>query len=403
MLHGWVFSMLVDVTAQVMEAAAHVPARQRAGAANVASKRTGEKPPSGNTGVWITRDRPVRTRPPGGVGVSVGWLSCTWVGYFATLDDFKTWCASFFGDTIYLEGRRWRGYEHVFMGEHGFMVGVRYRDGGVLELHADIPATVLEGLRLGRLVALLRSVHLHAHNVTRLDVTLDDWQKVITPEQLRDLTTNPRDRNELVRDDIVTRAKKTKFDSSTGDRGGDTWYLGGTSGDTRLRVYDKHKESAGEVDSIRWELQIRNEPAREALARLIGHIEVRKSSGLSGARALEAIAGGWAAAQLVGFVDFRDRNSDSNISRADRRFWWLALVLDAVKARPERVEPPLTVNRLHDYAVTALPSLLATLADSAPLVVGRSPFDYLRDLVIMGRERRSPRHQLALRSAGVTA
>lgn len=372
--------------------------------ADVTSLVRGVKvPPSGNTGVWITRDRPTRTRPPGGVGVSVGWLSATWVGYFAHLDDFMTWSSSFFGELIYMEGRRWRGYDHVFMGEHGLMVGTRYRDGGVLEVHADIPATLLEGLRLGRLVALLRSVHLHAQNVTRLDVTLDDWQKVITPEALRFLTTDPADRNKLFRDDIVTRAKQTKYDSSTGDRGGDTWYLGGTSGDTRLRVYDKYKESQGEVDAIRWELQLRNERAREALAQLIAVIDARKADGLSGARALEATAGDWASRQLVGFVDFRDRNSDSNVSRADRRFWWLALVTDAVKARPERVEPLLTVERLHDYGLKCLPSLLATLAYSAPLVVGRSPHDYLRDLLCVGLERLSPRHKLALRSAGVFA
>ncbi len=380
LLSFWVVFVVADVTSLVRGAGA---------------------PPSGNTGVWITRDRPTRTRPPGGVGVSMGWLSCTWIGYFAVLDDFMTWAGSFFGELIYLEGRRWRGYEHVFMGEHGLMVGTRYGDGGVLEVHADIPATLLEGLRLGRLVALLRSVHLHAKNVTRLDVTLDDWQKVITPEELRLLTTDPNDKNKLVRDDIVTRAKQADYRSSTGTRGGDTWFLGAPSGDSRLRVYDKFKESEGEVDSIRWELQLRNERAREALAHLIGYIDARRDAGLSGVRALEAAAGSWASVQLVSFVDFRNRNSNSNVSRADRRFWWLGLVLDAAKARPERVEPPLTVDRLHDYAVSALPSLLATLADSAPLVVGRKPFDYLRDLLLMGRERRSPRHQLALRSAGI--
>lgn len=314
-----------------------------------------------------------------------------------------TWGRSFFGGLVYSEGRRWRGYEHVFDGEHGLRAGIRHRDGGVLEVHLDVPAAVLEGLRLGRLVALLRSVMRHAHNVTRLDVTLDDWQKVITPLELHLLTSDPEDRNRMNRDDIVTRAKQTDFRSSTGEKGGDTWYLGGTSGEVRLRVYDKARESRGEVDAIRWELQLRDDRARDALAHLVAHIDSRAQSGVSGARALEAVAGGWASAQLVGFVDFRDRNTDTNVSRADRRGWWIALVLDAVKARPERVEPALTVQRLHDYAYSALPSLLATLADSAPVVLGRTPFDYLRDLMLLGRERRSPRHVLALRSAGVAA
>lgn len=386
-------------------------------------------PPSGNTGVGITTggtscSLPAsegRSRPPGGIGISIGWLSATWVGYYNTPDDFLAWASSFFTAGLeYMEGRRWRGYDHTWLGEHGLMVGMKWRgqaapslvpgvpmpvDRAVLEVHLDVPATCLEALRLGRLVALLRSVNLHAHNVTRLDVTLDDWCKVITPAALAALTTCPDDRNTLVRDDIVTRAKTVKFESSAGDkRSGDTWYLGSTKGEQRLRVYDKFKESEGAVNAIRWELQLRDVWAKDALARLVGYIDQRKESGLSGVRALEAVAGSWAAVQLTYFVDFRDRNTDSNISRADRRFWWAALVMDATKSgKIERVDPPLTVARLHDHAYSNMLSLIATLADSAEAVLGMRPGEWFAEIVRLGRERRSPRHKLALRSAGVAA
>lgn len=374
-------------------------------------------PPSGNTGVGITtggtpcslpaseglnRAALRAARPSDGLGVGIGWLSCTWRGYFATLDDFKVWAASFFGDLVYCEGRRWRGYDHVFMAEHGVMVGSRYGDGAVLEVHLDVPATVLEGLRLGRLVALLRSVHLHAHNVSRLDCNLDDWSKVMTPGVLYALTTNS-DRT-LNRDDIVTRAKTARLLAGVGDRGGDTWELGSSQGEVKLRVYDKEAESAGELPVVRWELQMRGDWARSALAALVGYIDAQKvAQNISGARAFEAVAGAWCASWLVRFVDFRDRNSDSNIARADRRFWWAALVLNAHKARIERVEPPLTVERLHDHAYRNLASLLATLADSSKAVTGMSPTEWFSQLVGLGRERRSPRHILALRSLGVPA
>ena len=133
--------------------AAYVPlrsaARLRAGGAAYVPALDGTLPPSGNTGVGITtggtpRSLPAsegpnraarrRVRPDSGLGAGVGWLSCTWKGYFASLDDFMTWAGSFFGGLEYCEGRRWRGYDHIFMGEHGLMVGVRW-DADRLEVH----------------------------------------------------------------------------------------------------------------------------------------------------------------------------------------------------------------------------------------------------------------------------
>ena len=361
-------------------------------------------PPSGNTGVGITTG--LRSRPADGLGVSLGWLSATFLGYFASPDDALAWASSFFGPIEYAEGRRWRGYDHTWMGEHGLHIGMRWVMGERLEVHLDIPATVLEALRPGRLVALLRSLHLHAHNVTRLDAALDDWCKVQTPAGLRELTTAPDDRNTLVRDDIVTRAKQTDFQSSTGKKGGDTWYLGARKGkgETLLRVYDKFKESEGETDCIRWEIQLRDVKARAALAQLVGYIDAQKKvTGMSGARVLEKVMGGWVASLLVSFVDFRDRNSDVNVSRAGRRFWWAALVLDANKAKFERVEPPLTVQRMHEHAYSNMLSMLAALADSAEVALGLRPGEWFEHVVRLGRERLSPRHKLALRAAGVLA
>lgn len=413
--------MVADVTSLVKSSRrtpAVSPLRDDGGRGGV-RRGAGVEPPSGNTGVGITRVRPAR--PESGLSAGVGWLSCTWKGYFASLDDFMTWAGSFFGDLLYCEGQRWRGYEHVFLGEHGVRVGARYVgaagapaegdegrrvpvDKAVLEVHLDVPATVLEGMRLGRLVALLRSVHLHAHNVTRLDCNLDDWMKVIMPADLHALTCDPADRSRLRRDDLVTRAKSARFLAGVGARGGDTWELGSSQGEVKLRVYDKEAESEGELPVVRWELQMRGDWARSALASLIERLDVQKEKQkLSGARAFEFVLGGWVASWLTGYVDFKDRNSDSNISRADRRFWWLSLVLNARKASVERVDPPLTVERLHEYAMRSLASLVATLCDSSHVVAGVSAEDYLLALYAEGVRKRSPKHVLALRSAGVAA
>lgn len=353
----------------------------------------GAKPPSGNTGVDST-ERRTRPRPAEGIGVSLGWLSCTWVGYFATLADFTAWSEAFIGELV-PACRRWRGYDVVYAGLHGVLLGVRVRDCGSLELHLDVPAAVLEGMPLDALEAFLLAVAFHAQNVSRCDLTLDDWCKVIRPFDLDVLTSGGPDPYALNKDNVVTRAKESTFLRSKGPTGGDTWYLGGSKGDARMRVYDKARESGGEIDAIRWELQLRGDRAKDAVVLLA--MEARSRGGL------DAVMGSVIADQFVRFVDFRDRSQDKNSGRCPRLGWWSALVLDAKRARPVVVAPPLTVERMHDYAQLALPSWLATLADSAAVVAGVSPETWLLSMLKAGRKKRSPRHRLALQSAGVTA
>jgi hypothetical protein len=325
--------------------------------------------------------------------VSLGWLTCTWVGHFASLVDFLNWSEAFVGELFPVQ-RRWRGYEVVYEGAHGVLLGVRERDSGHLELHLDVPAAVLEGMDLEALQAFVLYVGWYAQNVTRCDLTLDDWAKVITPLELDVLTSGADDPYALNKAQCVTRVQQSTFLRSKGPKGGDTWYLGGSKGDARLRVYDKARESLGEVDAIRWELQLRGDRAKDAVVMLAFESHARGDD-------LGAVMGEVIQQQLVRFVDFRNREQDSNISRCDRLYWFCALVEGAEKARPVVVKPPLTVERMHDYAESALPSWLATLADSAPLVVGASPELWILSMLDEGRRKRSARHSLALRSAGV--
>ena len=404
LLHSWVFLVVSDITALVgglSRAAAKSAVRDER---KPAGGRDDVRPPSGNTGVEITRDVPRRPRPDDGVGVSVGWLSCTWVGQWDTVKAFTDWAAAFVGELAPVS-RRWRGYDVVYVAEHDVLLGVRERECGALELHLDVPASVLENMTHDALYAFLLFVANYALNVSRCDVTLDDWMKLVTPADLDALTSGGADVYALNKELCVTRAEQSQFIRSKGPKGGDTWYLGGTSGEARLRVYDKSRESGGEVDAIRWELQLRGDRAKDAVVSLAleAHIKAGGDVGLrdAGGAELAGYMGEWAAQQLVRFVDFRDRSADSNITRCPRLRWWTALVLNAEKARPVVVAPPVTVERMHKYADTAFPSWLATLADSAAGVKGLSPEEWLSEMVDRGRERRSPRHALALLSAGV--
>lgn len=318
--------------------------------------------------------------------MSVGWLSCTWVGHHADLEGLLGWLAGL-GIDLLLSGRRWRGYDTVYAGEAGLLLGVRMRPEGI-EAHLDAPASVLEGMSHERLHALLWDVAAHARNVTRVDVTLDDWDKRRTPWDLELLTSGADDPYTLNKAQMVTRAEQSDFRRSKGPTGGDSWYLGSSKGEARLRVYDKARESRGEVDCIRWELQLRGDSAKAAVVRLV----------LGGKGGTAQNMGVWAGAELVRFVDFRDRAADSNVTRCPRLDWWAELVGGASRARPVVVPAPMTAERLHTHARFALPSWLATLADTAPKVTGQSPEQWMLDMLQRGRRNRSARHTLALRA-----
>ena len=384
--------MVVDVTSLVKgrAAAAQELSAVREGRSSAGAGDT--LPPSGNTGVEITKVP--RPRPAGGLAVSLGWLSCTWVGEWLEIRDFLNWSEIFLGE-LHQVPRRWRGYDTVYQGHHGVLAGFRWRDGEILEVHVDVPATVLESLEHEAFLAFLERVAFYALNVSRADLALDDWDKCITPWELETLTSGADNPYELNKESLVTRVSQSDFRRSKGPTGGDTWYLGSSKGDARLRVYDKARESAGEVDAIRWELQLRGDRAKDAVVAL--YYESVTRGGLS-----EGLA--WVvSSQLVRFVDFRDRSQDSNISRCPRLSWFEKLVGNAEKAEAIVVKPDLDVKDMHRYARKALPSWLATLADSADFVADMSPEEWILDMLRLGRQKRSARHALALSEAGVVA
>jgi hypothetical protein len=350
-----------------------------------------------------------RARPASGLGVSVGWLSCTWVAYWEDEKTFFDWVAAFVGEFV-PSSHRWRLYDTVYNGLHGVKLGVKVRPDGRLEIHLDVPATVLESMEPDALYAFLHNVAFYAKNVSRIDVTLDDWKKLITPFQLEVLTSGDDDPYKLNKAFCVTRAEKSDYRRSKGPTGGDTWYLGtrkgkkGNGSDVLLRVYDKARESEGEVDAIRWELQLRNDRAKDALVALV------MESHLRGQSTLCKHMGEWAASQLLRFVDFRDRSKDANVSRCPRLPWWETLTGNAKKAVSVVVKPPLTIEAMHKYAYKALPNWIATLADSVTaLDPSIKPDDWLLALAANGRQQRAnrkkdkrlSRYDLILREAGL--
>jgi len=160
---------------------------------------------------------------------------------------------------------------------------------------------------------------------------------------------------------------------------GATVYLGAPASRQRLRVYDKGLESGGEMDCNRWELQSRKEAA-ETMAASLAYQDW----------------GEVMASRLVGFVDFRDRSSHSEVERRQRLPWFQRLVGLVGKASAYLPQEPRTAEQVVEWVDMAIgPSLAVAMAfwqgDIGPLT------DIIRD----GKQRWKPRHKVMVAALGV--
>ena len=131
----------------------------------------------------------------------------------------------------------------------------------------------------------------------RIDLALDDYEKLITPEQVEEEFHGP---NAVTHCRTILGVQESKRGHP--EAAGATRYLGAPSSARRLRVYDKFVESGGEIDAIRWELQERKRAAEKSHSDLIN--------------------GEWGKVirdRLVGHIDFRIR--ESKVKVEDRIRW----------------------------------------------------------------------------------
>jgi hypothetical protein len=93
----------------------------------------------------------------------------------------------------------------------------------------------------------------------RIDLALDDFDKLITPQALEEQFHSPN---------AVTHVKAImgigQSEKGFPEGGGVTRYLGAVSSQRRLRIYDKNIESGGRINAIRWELQERKRAAEKS-------------------------------------------------------------------------------------------------------------------------------------------
>lgn len=104
-------------------------------------------------------------------------------------------------------------------------------------------------------VEFLRSINSRGRiKFSRLDLNFDDEKKLLYPRDLYQAWEENR---------ISTLCHYCRFDSlhNADGENGTTFYLGKSTGDKMLRVYDKYVESKHDINAIRWEMQLRHRTA----------------------------------------------------------------------------------------------------------------------------------------------
>jgi hypothetical protein len=163
----------------------------------------------------------------------------------------------------------------------------------------SLPGSVLGHFTIDTIHALLLGLAQFQPKYTRFDIAIDDYDKRISFEQVADAIAH---RN-------YANFKKGKIIKNYGDDwGGFTIYCGSSASLRMVRFYDKCAESKGEINSYRWEAQLRDEVATKAVYEWL--------------EVYEDMSAQYLASLVIGCVTFVERGKEKNVPRMVELPWW---------------------------------------------------------------------------------
>jgi len=256
------------------------------------------------------------------------------------------------------------GYERGLVGPGQARIwwGAPGRD----DMHLSFPGQACQIAGEKGLRSLFRYCLGHGGKATRCDVAIDDYRRVVSPADVLKVIQGP---------DSVTHARKWLVqqggDVGSSDLTGETAYLGSPKSRQRLRVYDKGLESLGEIDAVRWELESREEAAETMVSALA--------------------CGHWGqvmSARLVGFVDFRDYESHSEVEKRHRLGWFQQLVGLINKASAYLPKVPRTAEEVVEWLDRSIGPMLAV-----SMAYWKGDIGQLYEIIERGKRRWRARHK----------
>jgi hypothetical protein len=256
-------------------------------------------PPFSNTGVNYQAHLETTIDTLSGVFRNVPALNDAYgiIDCFERLFDDRV---ALFPDRAITNGRKWDGHSSGSLrGLKFYWQKPAFSKPGQLCVYAS--GRCLSRVSQEETKALFQKLNwLYEFDCTRIDVALDDYSKIVGFEEIK----------HAIKNNNITGAQKFRFIESfekDADELGVTIYMGSTSSDKMLRMYDKSVESKGEKDCYRWEAQFRRFKANVVFYHWVSpNCEQDYLSSV-----------------VVGCVDFVDRSSgDHHVDRLPRLPWW---------------------------------------------------------------------------------
>jgi len=277
-------------------------------------------------------------------------------------------------DVLFGDPEDWIPLKHGYQGYRKTILG----PGGV-RLHSDFPGAAHFNISMpGQACQRAGAEHLkdflaysaeNGGKARRIDLALDDYDKLITPEELEAQFHSP---NSVTHVREIMGVQKSKRGDP--EHGGATRYLGAPSSNRRLRCYDKNVESGGMIDAYRWELQERRRAAEKA-----HHELLHKDWG-------EVVR-----SRLVSLIDIKIYESAVEIE--DRLRWepFEELMQGAEKAPVYFPIEPKTMEEFEDYFRKSQASSLAMVLDHHGGDLGA-----IIEIAKDGKRRWKPKHKKML-------
>jgi len=211
---------------------------------------------------------------------------------------------------------------------------------------------------------------------TRIDLAMDDYQRVMPIDEIDRVTMTP---------DFVSRTHRVLTMRShapgSSEVTGQTLYVGGSKSRRILRIYDKWLEG-GELDCIRWEMEEKKSAAAELMVQLTERDPITNKP-----KPWAEIA----AARLVSFVDFRDSGSRYNVDQRTRLEWFALLVSQIKRARVYPPSLPGTVDQMKQWVEKQIgPSLWVIVKAAA------GSLEDIYGMIDRAEPRIRPRHKALL-------
>ncbi len=205
----------------------------------------------------------------------------------------------------------------------------------------EIPGSALDQLDLWQTLMFMTALNERNFQCSRMDVYFDDHQRTVTPMALWTMVYEESlfEGAPLRHDIMGFRAVKKITESDRTGRKHDELCLGrrGKCGVGKyLRIYDKRLESKGEIDAVRWELELSDHYARGAFGLIVASMSAGGSTADWKPEWTTRVLGGliaWA-------VDFKQRvPGEKNLSRLARYPFWQAILnrLGSAKLCAKRV------------------------------------------------------------------